>query len=141
VARDDARTDGPDWTGLVGAISRDAERLWDQHVALLRTEMREGLRQVPPAAASVGAGAGLLATAGVLGALMLVHGLHRSTRIPLWGCYGLVGAAMAAAGAGLVAQGARQITMLSLVPRETVAALREDLEWVKGQTTLPNGPS
>ena len=64
---------------------------------------------------------------------MLVHGLHRSTRLPLWGCYGLVGGLAAAVGGGLVAKGRPPPLGSSSVPRETAAALREDVQWIREQ--------
>ena len=98
MARDPATVELRDMSGLVRAIAGDAERLIGQHAALVREEIREGLSPAPAALAAIGAGAGLVAAGGVLGSLMVVHGLHKSTRIPLWGCYGLVGGALAAAG-------------------------------------------
>jgi hypothetical protein len=119
--------------GLARAIAGDAERLLGQHAALARAELRDGLGRLPGVMAAIGAGAGLVATGGVLGTLMMVHGLHKATRIPLWGCYGLVGGALAAAGCGLIAAGARRAAGLRLVPSETIAALREDVAWLKDQ--------
>ena len=127
--------------GLVHAIAGDAERLVGQHAALVREEIRDGLGPAPAALAAIGAGAGLVAAGGVLGTLMVVHGLHRSTRIPLWGCYGLVGGALAAAGCGLVAAGTRRAAGIRLVPRETIAALREDISWLKDQIAGHDGPT
>jgi hypothetical protein len=118
---------------LLRAIASDAERLVGQHAELLRGEIRDGLGAAPAAMATIGAGAGLVAAGGLLGTLMLVHGLHKSTRIPLWGCYGLVGGVLAAAGCGLVRVGTRRAASISLVPRETIAALREDIAWLKDQ--------
>lgn len=123
---------------LVGLIVRDAERLLDQHAHLIRGELRRELRAVPAAAATIGVGAGLAAVGGGLGALMLVHGLHRFTRLPLWGCYGLVGGALAATGGGLLASGTRKAASISLVPRESLGALREDVVWIKNQLTTPS---
>jgi len=137
VAPDDGRTEVGELTHLAGLIVRDSERLIHQHVDLLRSELRQGLSELPPAIASIGAGAGLIATGGVLGSLMLVHGLHRFTRIPLWGCYGLVGGLLASIGGGLVASGTRRVGSIRLVPRETAKALREDIEWIKDQVSLP----
>jgi hypothetical protein len=128
-------------TRLVGLIVHDSERLLGQHARLLRSELRHGLRRVPPAVASIGAGAGLAAVGGGLGLLMLVHALHRSTRLPLWGCYGLVGGTLAAVGAGLMASGVRQAAGISLVPRETLGAFREDVQWIKNQLTGPTSQS
>ena len=122
-----------DLAGLVGSVVRDAERLVGQHLDLLRSELRHGVRETPAVLATIGAGAGLIAASGVLGSFMLVHGLHKSTRLPLWGCYGLVGGVMAAVGGGLVAAGTRRAAAISLVPRETIAAISEDIEWLKDQ--------
>ena len=123
---------------LVGLIVRDAERLLDQHVHLIRGELRRELRAVPAAVATIGVGAGLAAVGGGLGALMLVHGLHRLTRLPLWGCYGLLGGALAATGTVLLASGTRKAASISLVPRESIGALREDVVWIKNQLTAPS---
>ncbi len=141
MARDPAGRELKEMSGLVHAIIGDAERLASQHAALVREDIREGLAPMPVALAAVGAGAGLVAAGGMLGALMIVHGLHKATRIPLWGCYGLVGGAMAAAGYELAAAGARRAASVRLVPRETIAALREDLSWLKDQIAGPTGPS
>jgi Putative Actinobacterial Holin-X, holin superfamily III len=138
VAGDEvSRQQQPGPAELLGLIAGDAERLLAQHIELVRSEIREGLHEAPVAIAAVGAGAGLVATGGVLGSLMLVHGLHRSTRLPLWGCYGAVGGLAAALGFGLIRAGARRAAGVRLVPRETVAALREDVQWIKGQLTNP----
>ncbi len=137
MAQDDMRNDARDVAGLLGLIVHDADRLLGQHLELARGEVRRGLHEVAPALAAVGAGAGLVATGGVLGSLMLVHGLHRSTRLPLWGCYGLVGGLMTALGAGLLSSGARRAASLPLVPHEMIAVLREDVQWIKDQVGRP----
>ena len=38
---------------------------------------------------------------------------------------------------GLIASGTRKAAGLTLVPRETARALREDVAWLKNQLTLP----
>ena len=119
---------------LIGAIAGDAETLVAQHVALLRSEIGEEVGDLGRAVALCGAGAGLVAAGGVLGSLMLVHGLHRATRLPLWGCYGIVGGVAAGLGASLAIGGVSRAGRLSLVPRQTIAALREDIAWIKDQT-------
>jgi hypothetical protein len=134
--RDDSGDGGRDMPELLGAVARDAGALVGQHLDLFQSEIRQDVREVGLGLAEVGAGAGLAATAGVLGALAMVHKLHSSTRLPLWACYGVVGGLAAALGAGLIATGARRVAGLQLVPRETIAALTEDIEWVKDQANL-----
>jgi len=115
-------------------IARDAGRLVALHADLVRSELGRAAAPIPGAVASVGAGAGLAAAGALFGGLALVHGLSRATRLPLWGCYGLVGGLLGAAGAGLAASGARRLSGVDLVPRETLATLKEDLEWALGKT-------
>jgi len=139
MSADASRTNAGEMTKLVGLIARDSERLLDQHARLLRSELQQGLHAVPRVITSVGAGAACAAVGGGLGMLMLVHGLHRSTRLPLWSCYGLVGGALAALGAGLMTSGARKAADISLLPRETLGALREDAQWIKNQIAEATG--
>lgn len=115
-------------------VADDAVRIFDLHVDLLRSEMKQTASEVTPAVASLAAGAGLVAAGGLLGSLALAHGLHRTGRLPLWGCYGLVGGLLGAVGAGLMGSGGRKLSGIDLVPRETLATLKEDLEWVRGKT-------
>jgi hypothetical protein len=117
--------------GLAGRVAHDAGRLAEGHVALLRSELRQNLGDVPGAVGRIGAGAGLVAIGGGLGVLALVHGLQKATRLPLWACHGLVGGTLAAAGIGLAARGRRQLATQTLLPRETLHALREDWTWLR----------
>lgn len=133
MSADNSRTNVGEMKKLVGLIVRDSERLLDQHVRLLRSELQQGSHAVPRVIGEMGAGAVCAAVGGGLGVLMVVHGLHRSTRLPLWSCYGLVGGALAAIGTGLMSSGARKAASISLLPRQTIGALREDARWIKNQ--------
>ena len=121
---------------LVREIAHDAETLIDQQFQLIRSEWRQELDQAKGAAAALGAGTVLVATGGILTTLMLVHGLQRATRLPLWGCYGLVGGAVGAFGAGLLVGGMRKAGDVHLaVPPQSLAALKENLAWIGDQAT------
>jgi len=118
----------------LGPIVHDAERLVGLHVELLQSELRASASQITPALACIGTGAGLAAAGGLLSSLAMVHALHRYTRLPLWGCYGIVGGFVGAAGVGLLGSGVRRVSEVDLIPHETIATLKEDLEWAKGKT-------
>jgi hypothetical protein len=92
----------PQLASVAEGIIDDIRKLVGEHVDLLRTEVKQELRQAGTAAASLGTGAGLAALGGVMGTLMVVHLLHRATRLPLWACYGLVGGALGGGGARLL---------------------------------------
>ena len=130
-----AKREEPSLIQQLEPIVHDAEKLVGLHSELLRRELRQSVDQATPALVSVGAGAGLAAAAGLLGSLAVVHVLHRSTRLPLWGCYGLVGGMLGAAGVGLMGSGARNLSAVNFIPHETIATLRDDLLWIKGKTT------
>ncbi len=131
---DDAKGQDRELINVLGSIARDAGHLAAQHGQLLREEIREGVGDTAGAVATIGAGAGLVAVGGLLGSLMLAQGLSRATRLPLWGCYGIVGGLMGAVGVGLIGSGTRRAANLKLLPAETIAALRDDLQWIKNQT-------
>jgi Putative Actinobacterial Holin-X, holin superfamily III len=119
----------------VRPIARDAERLATLHTDLLRSELRQTAAAVSPALSSIGAGVGLAAAGGLLASLALVHGLHRSSRLPLWGCYGAVAAVLGMTGIGLIGSGRRRLSSVDLIPHETLATIREDIAWVKEKIT------
>ena len=125
----------PDLTTLVKEIVHDSEALVGMQFRLLRGELRDEWVHAQEAALFVGAGAGLVAAGGLFSAMALVHALHKATRLPLWGCYGLVGGMLGAAGAGLLATGRERAASLRLPPPQTMEALRENLEWLKEQVS------
>ena len=124
---------GPELSTLVKEIVHDSETLVAQQMRLLRSELHEEWVHVQEAALVLGAGTGLIAVGGLFSTLAMVHALHRSTRLPLWGCYGLVGGMLGAAGAGLLAVGRERAAGLRLPPPQTMDALRENLAWLKEQ--------
>jgi hypothetical protein len=127
-------TDETNVGALATGIIEDAETLVRQQFDLLRQEVREEIQQAKAGAISLGAGAGLLALAGFLSGEMLVHLLHRSTRLPLWSCYGVVGGLAAAAGTRALNRGFIRVGKVGLLPH-TTQALRQNVTWLKEQTS------
>jgi Putative Actinobacterial Holin-X, holin superfamily III len=124
-----------DLTPLLSEIVADSQKLISQQIELLRLELLGELQKAKNAAFSLGAGLGLVAAGGLLSTQMLVRLLHRSTRLPLWACYGVVAGLLGAAGAKLIHSGGKEIDDLHLLPPpQTAEALKENLRWLKRQT-------
>ena len=130
----------PGIAALVGGIVHDGQKLIEQQFALLRREIAAELRRMRNAAISLAIGAGACAVGGILLLVMVVHLLHAYTDLPLWGCYGVVGGALAGTGALLLLLGSRKAAGVHLVPPpQTAQALRENVEWLKHPTnSSPN---
>jgi len=126
--------DETDLPTLLTGIVADAQTLFGQQVDLLRSELVDEFRQATAAGVSLGAGVGLAATGGALSAHMLVHLLHKTTRLPLWASYGMVAGIFGAVGARLIYSGKQEITNLSVLPTQTAEAVKENVAWLKDQT-------
>jgi uncharacterized membrane protein required for colicin V production len=121
---------------LVSGIVSDGQRLIEQQLTLLRREIESALRQARNAVISMAIGAGITAVGGLLLLAMVVHLLHAYTNLPLWACYGLVGGVLVAAGALLLVLGGKEAADVHiLAPPQTTEALKENVEWLKHQTT------
>ncbi|MFL5245579.1 MAG: phage holin family protein [Gemmataceae bacterium] len=124
-----------DLVPLIEGIVADAQQLLAQQFELATHEMRHEAHQAVTIAARAGGGAGLVAAGGLLGAHMIVHALHRYTRLPLWGAYGLVGGILGAAGAEMLRNAGNDVGKVRLVPPQTAEALKENMTWLKEQMT------
>jgi hypothetical protein len=125
-----------DFSTLLGAIAQDAGRLVRQQLELARAEVGGELERAAGGAACVAAGAGMVATGGLMAGPMLVHLLHRTTGLPLWACYGAVGGGLVAGGAVLAKAGRDRIAGVKLpVLPETSSAARENVVWLTEQLT------
>lgn len=136
MSKDSASLQNQDLPTLIGGIARDTGTLVQQQVDLLRADLVSEARRAGGAVLSMAAGGGLVAAGGLLSGMMLVHALHRATRLPLWVCYGLVGSGLGATGLTLLRDGREKIASVQLLPPpETAAALKENVAWVKQQVT------
>ena len=129
MAHRPATADAIDLQHLLGDLVRDGRRLLDQQIDLFRAEAGPALRRAGDAMGSLSAGGGLTAAGGVLTGLMLAHLLHRTTGVPLWVCFGLVGAGLVVAGGRLVRAGQARLATVPALPQST-AALGENLAWL-----------
>jgi hypothetical protein len=119
---------------LVGGIIDDARHLLTQQVTLLKREVKDELSQAKRAAISAALGLWVCG----MGALMLLItaalALAEYSRIPLWGCYALVGAVTTALGGVLLFLARKEASDVKLVPPpETAGALKENYQWITGR--------
>lgn len=139
MSKESAALKEMDLVTLIGGIAQDTGTLVNQQFELLRADLAQEAQRAGGALTSLAAGGGLLAAGGLLSGMMLAHGLHRATRLPLWMCYGVVGGGLGAAGAKLLQTGRDRIGHVQILPpSESAAALQENVEWAKAQIGLEN---
>jgi Flp pilus assembly protein TadB len=122
-------------TQLVGEIVSDLQTLIRQEVQLAKTEFRQEWDKTKTAAGSMAAGATLLGVAGFLFCFALVYLLAAlAPGLPLWACFGIVAVALGLIGGILVAAGRSKASEINVVPPQTAATIRENVQWLKNQT-------
>lgn len=97
----------PSLLDLLHGIVNDVKELLVEGVTLTKLEVQDELRKAKIAAIEVAIGVSVIASGGILLMLMLVQLLDAFTEIPLWGCYGIVGAALIVLGGALLIAGKR----------------------------------
>ena len=129
MAHRTATADRVDLQHLLGDLVRDGRRLLEQQIDLFRAEAGPAIGRAGEAMASLSAGGGLSAAGGVLTGFMMAHLLHRTTGVPLWACFGLVGAGLGVAGGRLMRAGQSRLATVPALPQST-EALGENLAWL-----------
>jgi len=126
----------PSMTSLVGGIINDAQQLIRQEVALAKREVQDELAKVKAAAVAGAVAMASSVVGGLLLCFMLVYLIHAMSdqRIPLWGCFGLVGGGFLAVAAACALFAKNQASKIDVVPRQTVESIKENVQWLKNQT-------
>jgi hypothetical protein len=121
-------------TQLVSGIIGDAQELMKQQLALFRHEVQEDFRKTKEAALSLICGVATFQIGAVLLCFMLVHLIsYLAPRLPLWGCFGIVGAALAAIGGAIFAAAVARFKSFNPLPDESARALKENVQWMSNQ--------
>jgi Putative Actinobacterial Holin-X, holin superfamily III len=147
MANEVQTTPEPSVTALVTGILNDAQRLFQQQLALIRSEIRQDFRKTQEASVLLGVGVGVCGLAAVMLSMTLALLLWWLTlpvsqqtdpaRIPLWGCFAIVGVILAAVGGILAYAGVKKFQSFNPLPDQSVAALQENLQWTTHPTTTP----
>jgi hypothetical protein len=120
---------------LIGGIVTDAKDLLLHEFTIAKLEIQDEMRKTKTAALTFAVGAGIASVGGLLLILMLVHLLDAKSSIPLWGCYGIVGAVLLIAGLISLWYGKTTAEQIDVVPPQTATTLKENAQWLKEQTT------
>jgi drug/metabolite transporter (DMT)-like permease len=121
---------------LVSGILDDARVLVRQEVQLLRDEIKLEVSKAGRAASGFGIGAVLAVVGALFLLLMLVHGLHEWTVLPLWACYGVVGGLLAGAGIALIVRAQSLAGSVHATPLRSLHTMKENVQWIKECMTL-----
>jgi len=121
---------------LVTGILADAQRLIEQQLSMVRQEIRDDLRKSKRTLSCLALGAGLVAGGSGLLLLMLPLLLNWLVpTLPLWGCFGVVGGVLSAAGGVLLYVRFQRTESFDPLSNPAVEAFKENLKWTT--TTSP----
>ncbi len=143
MAHDFPNGSPPSMASLVGGIISDARVLLKQELTLARCEFANEFRLAKQAAITLIVGLGIATFGALLLVFMLAYLLHWvfSERLPLWSCFGIVGAVLSILGTALFSLGKRNAGQVRLLPRQTMAAMKDNVAWITHQTSGHNGPT
>jgi len=129
MATDVQNANGASLTSLLTGIVSDLQDLIKQQLALFRTEVTSDVHKTKEALAPLAAGMGVLVVGLVMLSLMLVHLLDWATEnLPLWACYGIVGAGFAVLGGALMFAGKKKFDSFNPLPDESAKELKETVQ-------------
>ena len=121
-------------TSLVSGIVSDAQDLFRQQLAMFRAEIKDDLRQTIGILIAILSGGFMVAVSGAIFCFMLVYLLHSlAPALPLWGCFGIVGACVALVGGITAYVAVSRFKTFNPLPDESVQALQENVQWIKNR--------
>jgi len=128
-------------TGLVKGIIADFGDLIRQEIRFAKAEVKSDFHKTKESIAVLATGAAVAVLGVFLLAWMLVYllhwltippdaALHDPARVPLWGCFGIVGLVLLAIGAALVMAGKKKLEAFNPLPDQTAQTVKENVEWI-----------
>ncbi len=119
----------PSIARIVSAIADDAQNLVRQQIAMFRAEVKQDIRTARTAALqlAVALGVGLIGI--TLLAFMAAYGLAAAfVQIPLWACFGIVGASVLVASCVVFYLGIQKLEFVG--PAKSMDAVKENIQWL-----------
>ena len=127
---DSERVHGESIRGLLRGILLDIQTLIREEIALARTEIREQAGRARTAALSFGVAAASLAFGGIFLLVALATAIADMLNWPVWAGFLIVAVVLSIVGFVTLSSGRRQLRNVHAVPRETIATLKENSEWI-----------
>lgn len=117
-------------SSLFAAVIDDARELAIGHLERMQRETAGELKNLKRAIARTAVAVGIVIVGAVLGGHALAHGLI-ALGLPAWVGYLIAAVVGVAGGVFLISRWPKDSTDLDLVPEESIASLRRDVERVK----------
>ena len=131
----DERERNESFASLLSGAINDIRELFRQEISLARVEIRDEMANLKSAVIKLSAAAVAL----LLGAVLLLTALSRGLAVlfdmPIWAGFAIVGGVLAIIGGVLLALAWPNLRAIGPVPERTVRTLKENVEWVKRQTS------
>lgn len=120
--------------GLLGLLIEQVLELARIYATAARQEVEEGLNHIKIAAVFFGVTVAMLAVGFMVLVLLLVSAIAAATGLPLWVTALVVLTIVLVLATVFGWFGYRRVQKASVMPDETIAAAKEDLEWVQHLT-------
>jgi uncharacterized membrane protein YraQ (UPF0718 family) len=120
----------PKVTELVSGIVKDAQDLFQQQLALFRSEIKEDVRKTKETAVPLMIGAWLLLLGSILLSATLALILAETHLLSESASFAIVGVVISLAGGVLFYIGKKKFDALDMLPEKSAEALKENLEWL-----------
>jgi hypothetical protein len=120
----------PSVTHLVSGIVGDLQDLVRHQVALFKAELSSDLRKSRQVAVMMSVGIAVLSVGGLVLAFTVVHWLQLATGWHLSTCEAVVGGVLTVVGVALLLAGKSKLESFSLIPDQSIQALKETVECV-----------
>ncbi len=117
---------------IVKDIVANVQEIIRSEVRLATVEMREKAAQTGKAGAMLAAGV----VVGLYGIGFLLAGIYNAiaTALPAWASALIVGGVLAIIAGGMIGAGRKRLKQVNPTPQQTVASVKENVEWIKSQT-------
>lgn len=124
-------SDDASLTTLVTGILNDAQELFKQQLALIRSEIQEDVRKTKEAVLGLALGLGVI----LVGSLLVVLALPWLLNwiwpdLPLWAAYAIVGGVLVAIGGAFLYPAIKRLGSFNPLPDQSYQALKENVRWI-----------